>query len=267
MKKLDSKNLYQILRTRSVANEIYERFPKVASVLCRRMVYSHRHGIFRLRRSNFKIAVQSACEAATTLKENDSLLELVDLFDYGPLGSEIWAVLNPRNTIENIVTRWNQSCSNLLRESGNSPDVRYGDSEIPEWVEPMPDYADHLGAAGNLFLLSRAIVELRIKVNMSADREWVPISSKNMDFLSNVGEICMDRRATPLFVCPPRRRFDQSLISKLGNDGLGATKEAIDAANGELSRFNIDIEQLKEAIHVVVGEEARRTTCAYQVAH
>ncbi len=212
-------------------------------------------------------AVKSSIDSTTTSSDIKRLGELVQLFDHGPLGSETWAMLNPENTIFHIVENWNRVSTSLLTKSGNSPNTRFGKSKIPEWAEPMPDLEDNLGDAGNLVMLSDAIVDLRINANESVRKEWVPFMRRNMDFMSNVGEICKDRRPTPVYVSPPRKQFDRSIVAELGNEGLGATKYAINSARGELDRFNIDIEQLEEAIHIVVDSEIRKARSPYPFAH
>ncbi len=268
MRKLGRENLYQFLRTKSIGSRILDNFEQVTDNLEPRMVYFYKDGRYRLARSVFKPAVRIARNStATSKKEREQLSDLEEHFDHGPRYSEIWAVLNPNALLKDVFYKWNDGCRTNLKRNGEGPNERCGLSEIPEWAEPIEDFEASLGNAARLVVLSEAIVELRKSANAMAHTEWMPVGRRNMDYLSRVGEICKDRRRTPLYVSSPRMDYGVSSRDILERLDFSTLTKAMDAAEDELIKFSIDSDLLVKAVYVAVEAEARRATTSYDYRH
>lgn len=267
MRKLTEENLWEILRTRSVAARILDSFPQVAGSLGSRMIYFYRDGRYRLKRDLLRVAVRGAQISATTAEERDQLPDLVEHFEHGPGHCELWAILDPEATALDVSTSWNDGCIEVTTRNGRGPNARFGDSRIPYWAEHMEDLEDRLGDSLPLFLLTESIVDLRVAASRFDPTTWMPISRRNMDFVSGFGDICKDKRKTALYVSSPRRYSDERATSVVEQLDFSSFYNAISDASDELKKFNVDPDQLTKAVYAAVEADARRVAGSYGLKH
>ena len=267
MRKLTDEDLWEILRTRSVAARIHGSFPQVAGSLGSRMIYFYRDGSNRLKRDLFRVANRGAQLSATTAEEQAQLPDLVDHFEHGPRHCELWAILNPKATVVDAIASWNNGCTAVTARNGKRPNAKFGGSKIPYWAEHMEDLEDRLGDSLMLFLLTESIVDLRVAASRFDPTTWMPISRRNMDYVSGIGDICKDKRRTALYVSSPRRDSNERAASVVDQLDFAKFSKATSDASCELEGFDIDPEQLRKAVLAAVHADARRVASPYGLKH
>lgn len=241
--------------------------PMGAKCFTRSSFYAYRRGDLRLskeRLNNALTAFEGLTRSNRTKNQSNSIRRL---FKHGPRSSELWAALDGRISVEDAAARWNTACLKALADSGVEPYFEVGDNQLPSYAEAISDYSRHLGDSELLLQLSRSIIKLRVAMNTLPTRRWVPISTRNMNLTSSVGELCEDRTETPLFVSPKVERSTVQEDARLDWAGYGHTRSMIKFSKVELEEFGIDAEKLERSIRRVAESEVYKVRCHYATRH
>ena len=250
-------NRWERIRTRCVAKFLDANSPQIVLAFSERSFSRYKSGRGRLKEKTLLDAIKYAQRFSKDPRVRQIGQDAIRLFKSGPYGGELWAALDGRLHIKLAARIWNCASDREYQKDGLDLGVKDLDVALPTGVREVAQFERYFGEAQSMFMLAKAVLELRSLAVAMAGSKGLPLETRNPDpdrFLP--GHV--NRPKAPLFIEPtPSTETAKHFLFEYGFPA--PVRQAIDSASELLFEFSISEKELENAIKDVVRAEIAKT--------